>query len=196
MKWVMTLKNFLRTSSVFAVNLFPCFLRVNKKSINYPTNFDERLSLKLSLTNKVKEHSALSKTPQSQEVHFGQDRKNAISHAGTFRNYSQRFYPIQLFQLVMFHLGLVMLCVPCMLRWLQTPHNLRKTKTSDSLRQAKTPLFQLEHNQRNDKYPGLLNSPLSAPHLPPWTFSNYHKIISGLAWVGTVFVMLFRAELA
>ena len=94
MKWVMTLKNFLRTSSVFAVNLFPCFLRVNKKSINYPTNFDERLSLKLSLTNKVKEHSALSKTPQSQEVHFGEDHKNALSHAGTFRNYSILSHPI------------------------------------------------------------------------------------------------------
>ena len=173
-------ENFLRTSSVFAVNLFPCFLRVNKKSINCPTNFDERLSLKLSLTNKVKEHSALSKTPQSQEVHFGQNHKNAISHAGTFRNYSQRFYPIQLFHLVMFHLGLVMLCVPCMLRWLQTPHNLRKTKTSDSLRQAKTPLFQLEHNQRNDKYPGLLIPLLSDPASPhPEPFQTTTKLSAG-----------------
>ena len=71
----------------------------------------------------------------------------------------------------MFHLSLVMCSVYAKL----TPNPIQSsqdlTKTSDSLRQAKTPLFLLEHNQRNDKYPGLLIpllSDLASPHPEPF----------------------------
>ena len=87
-----------------------------KKIHKTPTNFDEKLSLGLGRWLMIVEQSALSNTPGKKST-LCWWHKNAISHAGTFRNYSPWFYPVQLFQRVMF----CVLCpVFCMQRSLTT----------------------------------------------------------------------------